>query len=204
MYTPTPRILSVLCRPDNGLQRVLVPGHLAVHLFDQTTNERLTEAHLNDLGISPISAFIGGRRERQRSALTVHSVAHPQVPAIRMITDTAGDAASHLLCLRDLIQPFPPSGALVVVPSRTQLMVLPLVDISSVGWFDVLAHAGREAYLRANDPISPDLYWVDGATYERFEQTSTNGDLEVHPPTAFRSIVQRLAQRSLRRVDAVA
>ncbi len=204
MHVSTPRLMSVLCAPDSGLQRVIVPGHLAVHLFDRSTNERLTQTGLNDLDVSPLSAFVGGRRERQRCSDGVYSITHPQVPAIRMITDTSGDAASHLLCLRDLIQPFPATGALVVVPSRSQLMVLPLTDISSVGWLDVLAQAGRENYLRASDPISPDLYWVDGAQYQRFEQTNTNGEMVLHPPEAFRLVVQRLAQRALRRVDAVA
>ena len=121
-----------------------------------------------------------------------------------MITDVNGDAASHLLCIRDLIQPFPPSGVLVVVPARSQLMVLPLTDISSVGWLDVLANAGRQSFLDASDPLSPDVYWVDGANYERFEQTHSAGETVLHPPPAFHAVVQRLAQRALRRVDAVA
>jgi hypothetical protein len=196
--------MSVLSTPDNGLQRVIVPGHLAVHLVDRVTNERLTKTRLHDLDVSSLSAFVGGRRERQKSADGVFSIAHPQVPAIQMITDTSGDAASHLLCLRDLIQPFPPCGALVVVPARSQMMVLPLIDVSSVGWLDVLAQAGRQNYLRASDPISPDVYWVDGSRYERFEQTHMNGETVLHPPLAFREVVQRLAQRALRQVDAVA
>ncbi|MFT6142952.1 MAG: hypothetical protein ACJAZO_000299 [Myxococcota bacterium] len=204
MYNTTPRLISVLARPDNGLQRIIVPGHLAVHLIDTSTEERLTEAQLTDLAVSPLSAFVGGRRERQRSAHGIRSTTHPQVPAIRMITDISGDAASHLLCLRDLIQPFPAGGALVVVPSRSQLMALPLTDISSVGWLDVLTQAGRQSYQRARHPISPDVYWVDGSQYERFEQTNADGELILHPPLAFRAVVQRLAQRALRRVDAVA
>ena len=196
-------IVSVLARPDGGLERVVVPDHLVEHLFTDT-GHRVTRADLDVFQLSETQAFVRGRRRRQRHVNTTTVSHHPAVQAIRLFANDDGDAASWLTHLRDIISPFPVHGCLAMVPSRDQLMVLPLVDITSVGWLDVLVSAGQSAHNAAARPLSSRLLWVRSSGIASFHSEISLDETALHAPDGFTDAVNRLAQRALRTVDAVA
>src|SRR5690606_2907959 len=104
----------------------------------------------------------------------------------------------------DIARPFPPNGVLVMVPANNQLMVLPLADVSSLGWMDVLVNAGLAAFHAAERPLCADLLWYDGSEFHRFTTVHTRHGVTLDPPPTFHSALRSLASRALRTVDAVA
>ena len=194
-------LTPILSTPDGGLERIVVPGHLAIHLWD-AVGQRVDEAGLWRRSVTADTAFIAA--QRGRSVTSVQARSHPSAPAIRMIADIDGDAASQALSFRDLFCPFPHAGVVFVVPSRDQLLALPLVDMGSLGWMDVLANACLQAYAACEQPLSDRLFWYDGSSFQCFGRTQTSEGLVLDPPVGFGRFVQRLACRALRPVDAVA
>jgi len=195
--------LSRVGRPTGGLERVLVPGQLAEQLVG-ADGRRVSADVLDRSGVTASQAFVHGRRRRQRQRRGIIRTAHHAVPAILMMATEAGDAASWLPHLRDIVRPFPVHGCLAVAPSPCMLMVLPMVDITSVGWLDVLVHAGRNAYQQSQHPLCPHLLWVHPGGIDAFHGHATRTEVSLVPPDGFPEAVQRLAQRAMRTVDAVA
>ena len=197
-------ISAVIEKPDGGLEHVLVDNTLAVHLYDDETRLRVDADQLSALRVTDAAAFIAARRRRQARLLGARIAQHAAAPAIQLVSSEEGDAANLLLCLRDIVRPFPPNGVLVMVPAANQLMVLPLVDLASLGWMDVLVNAGHTAFRTADRPFSTDLFWYDGSDFATFSQEMTEVGIRLDPPPGFRTALRSLASRALRTVDAVA
>jgi hypothetical protein len=104
-----------------------------------------------------------------------------------------GDAydASRALLLETLLPEFVERGYFVALPSRDELLVLPVTKeaILNVGWMKVLADRN---YKSAPYSISDEVYWVRGGGWLRFPMELREQRLSITPPPEFLGILDEL------------
>jgi hypothetical protein len=104
-----------------------------------------------------------------------------------------GDAydASRALLLETLLPGFEERGYFVALPSRDELLVLPVTKeaIVNVGWLKALADRNAKAAPYA---ISDEVYWVRGGAWLRFPIELRDEQLSITPPPEFLGILDEL------------
>jgi hypothetical protein len=104
-----------------------------------------------------------------------------------------GDAydASRALLLDALLPEFTERGYFVALPSRDELLVLPVTkeSILNVGWMKALADRNAKS---APYSISDEVYWVRGGAWLRFPMELSDQRLSITPPPEFLGILDEL------------
>jgi hypothetical protein len=120
------------------------------------------------------------------------------VPGLWRYAVPDGLASSRVLCLADLLRPWPLEGAVVACPTRDQLLVVPLDGLAALQALHVLVRANaRQEGARLSDRV----FWVDDDgrwTSLRVRQEGQRLDVEPHP--SFVAALERLMAVSLVRV----
>jgi hypothetical protein len=104
-----------------------------------------------------------------------------------------GDAydASRALLLDTLLPEFVERGYFVALPSRDELLVLPVTkeSILSVAWLKALADRNAKS---APYSISDEVYWVRAGAWLRFPMELRDKQLSITPPPEFLGILDEL------------
>jgi len=190
-----------LVPPGTPLSRPLVVGqlHIAVELHADGEVTPIDRPTLDRLGITLDDAFeqaahwLSGQREGDE----LREV--DTVPGMWFLSCDDGAAGVRLAELADRMQPL--GGILAGVPSRNQLLVVPVERMHSVEALRVMASAVGAAFDNASDPVSDQLFWHDGSTWHAVElQRELGGDVTVLPPSAFFDRVRQVASMEMVRV----
>jgi len=190
-----------LVAPGTPLSRPLIGGHLALGLalHSEGAAVPIDPVMLEAMGHTPAQAF--AEAERWLAAHTSSDDLAPvdTVPGMWFLSCHDGDAAVRLHQVPHLLQPL--GGLLAAVPSRNQLLLVPVDTLESVEALRILASAVGTAYDAATDPVSDQLYWHDGDSWVpvRLER-EPGGDVTVLPPPAFFDRVRQVASMELVRV----
>jgi hypothetical protein len=114
------------------------------------------------------------------------------VPGLFSYTSTDGLASSRLLCLQDLARPWPLEGVLAVVPTRGQLLVLPMNNLDILQNMRIMVLAGDTGRENGTHPISDQLFWFDGERWETIVVGHTQTDIEIYPSQRFMDALERI------------
>ena len=169
-----------------------LPGLSSVLCFDLPAN------------LSPVTKPQAERWNRPLDALFRTAVANStrmdalrqgRVEIVKGMFVTALDGGSctsaHALKLRDVLGPQSPLGLLVAVPHQA-LVLFHKIDTRDITAF--VGAMGKMAYgIHQDGPasISPDLFWLNGGTYERIPVTKSEAGLAVDLPPTFHDRVLR-------------
>lgn len=182
-----------------GLCTVLVPHHLYVGVcwishdgLRRVTQEMLdfwgTEFHV----VSDI-AYWNLRRKTPANGWTEIAMVNG------LHTYVAKDklSSSRLLCLRDLVRPWPFEGVLIAVPTHDQLLVLPMEGLDILQSMRIMVLAGDTARENGTNPLSDQLYWYDGDTWEWLKIQNNQNQIEIQPSARFMDALERITAINL-------
>ena len=90
-----------------------------------------------------------------------------------------GLSSSRVLCLQDLVRPWPFEGVLVAMPTRDQLLVLPLDRLDVLQSMRIMVLAGDTARENGTHPLSDQLFWFDGEQWEWVQISHLKNQIEI-------------------------
>ncbi len=193
------RILPHIQRPGAGPGIELVPGQISVGLIlDGPAGSRVVGYRdMSDWRSSPETLVpMAVENLRLRSS---QEGWYPlrAVPGMQVYLAGDGHAASRLLLLRELIDPWPLGGVLVAVPTPDQLLAVPLDTLENLALVQVLVQSGQLAHSLGHEPVSDQVFWHDGAQYAHVQVTHGEDTVEVMPPPGFLRMIEKLASLQL-------
>src|SRR5919201_6167038 len=100
---------------------------------------------------------------------------------------------SNAMWLDERIAITPENGALVGVPTRHLLVVLPIRDVNAVKAVGGMHASNRRIFEEGPGSISSDLYWWRERTFTLFPIDASVQPMRVHPPDGFVDMLNRLA-----------
>ena len=188
------RVLPRVQRPD-GHGVVLVPDQLVIRMVAEAPDGlrllddrdlrtlKATEAELLPVALDNLRRRSGG------------DAWHPLKAVDGMLVLVAGDgqAASRMLILRDLLDPWPLGGVLVAVPTPEQLLVVPMNDLSHLSAFQVLVQSGNVAVQLGRASVTDQVFWFDGTSWAHIAVNRHGDEVDVLPPPGFLAMVEKLA-----------
>ena len=180
-----PPLLPTLLRPGQGPSVPFIDGHLhlGLTLEVQDGSREITEDELLawdedfiDLAEHAIMRLRGLIRSNELKPLDT-------LPGVWQVRTQDGLAASRMVCLSDVMRPWPLEGAVVCCPGPDQLLVVPLEGIACLPALQsLLRRAARARFER--DVLSHQLFWCDdeGAWHHlRVLHTADGVDLDAPP-----------------------
>ncbi len=197
-----PKLRPHLGSHATDLSMPVIPNHAYLSLVLETEDGPVEVDHemLDRLGLSPAMAF-DSALEWLRDHAGPHEVADVDtVPGMSFIQPDAGQTASRLAVLPDLLDPAPLGGTLVAIPSGNQVLCVPVHSIDAVNALRALAGAVGTAYEHATHPISDQLFWHDGAVWHVVHVDRGEADITVLPPQSFFDRMRQVASMDLVRV----
>ncbi len=162
--------------------------------------EEVGPQRLHELGVSPAVAFDRALDWLSRTTGPPELKPVDTVPGMFFVQSSAGQVASRLAVLPELFERMPLGGILAAVPSGNQLLCVPVDSVASVNALRILASAVGTAYEHATHPVSDQLFWYDGATWQVVHIDRSESDITVLPPRAFFARMRQVASMDLVRV----
>lgn len=190
----TPLRLMLTDRPRE-VSRVVVPGNLyaTVGLQQGEHVVPLRGPDLEVLESTPVEAWRRAEGLMRRTTKANDLIAVDTLPGLFLLASGDGLAASRLLLLPELLAPVPFGGILAAVPTTSQLFVAPMSSSAGLDALQTLAITAVHAHQSAEQPLTPNLFWYDGATWHVLRVGEVGEDITVHPPRAFLEAMNRLA-----------
>jgi hypothetical protein len=106
---------------------------------------------------------------------------------------SVGDAydSSRALLVEELLPEFAQAGTLVAIPSRDELLVLP-VEPKSLIHLHLLKMLAEKNYQNAPYAVSDKVFWVHAGKWQVFPIAIRKDKVDVKPPTEFLDIVNTM------------
>ncbi|MFK7929364.1 MAG: hypothetical protein AB8H79_14310 [Myxococcota bacterium] len=195
------RFVPVLVSPDHYPSMPFVHGHLHVALADaeDPACEPLDDTQAAALPRSFIDTChrsIWGFRGRC-SPLELESEERRGLWTIR---SADGVAASRILCIQDLIRPWPLEGVLIACDDANTLLIAPLEGLSAIAAVRSLLHRPR-----VKQGLSDQLFWADdNGRWRHVSVVHTDHGAEIGDEPSFLAALERLTAVELVAVAAEA
>jgi hypothetical protein len=111
-----------------------------------------------------------------------------------MLLCSVADAydSSRALLLDSLLPETFDLGCLVALPSRDELLVLPIA-VRSLPCLHLMKVLAEKNYKTAPYAITDEVFWVHQGTWRPFPMEIRNNDLAIRPPPEFIEVLQQLA-----------
>jgi hypothetical protein len=172
--------------------RALEPGKLIVHLVidHPETMSYVTRGMIQESG-QPAEGWLEVALDNLRSR-TSPDMLQPigeDSGILLCCTNDAYDAARALIL--DRLLPEARVGALVAVPNRDRLMLMP-IQAESLARLHLLKLVGRKSYEEAPYPISDEVYWVRGEEWTRIPIEFDEGTVRITAPEGFAEMLEEL------------
>ncbi len=128
---------------------------------------------------------------RERTPANCMEVVHEES---EMRLCSVGDAydSSRALQLDSLLPETRSLGCLVAVPSRDELVVLP-VALKAVPHFHLLKLLAEKNFKSAPYPITNEVYWVRDGVWQHFPIDIRSNKVAIRPPEEFLEVLNQLA-----------
>lgn len=184
------------------VSRVLVAGHLwlTIGIEQNGAITPLTAIEADKIEIDDDRlfkmAFSTLRQSTSRSDLRQVDT----LPGLYLQIAPDGLAASRIALLPDLFGKEAFGGLVVAIPSQDQLLCVPLRSARALDALQVLASALGHALESAEEVLSDQLYWYDGARWIPIAVVHGSEEVTVLPPPSFVRTMNRLAAMDLVRV----
>lgn len=196
-----PRLLPALIRPGRGPEIPWVADRLHLTLVAEDgpigTGTPVSEGDLltwdepfMDLVHQAIWNLRGQTREDQLQPVA-------GVPGLFKVHTPDGLAASRLLCLGDLLRPWPFQGAVVGCPTPDQLWVVPLEGLRALPAMRAQLYATWRDAHRSAHRLSDQLYWIRDGHCTLLPVQNGPGGVSVRPPADFTDAIHQLTMLGL-------
>ena len=186
--------MPILETQHGPLSQAIVPGCLYLGVFWQGPQgpQKVTASALEEWNL-PIATVIeiakwNLRRKTPASGWTEVDT----IGGLHTYFAKDGNASSRALCLEDLIRPWPFEGVLVSCPTRDQLYVLPLNYLEVLQAIRIMVLAGNVSRLEGSIPLSNQLFWYDGTTWEQIQIRYREEQVEIQPSSRFMDALERI------------
>jgi hypothetical protein len=106
---------------------------------------------------------------------------------------SVGDAydSARALLVEDLLPESAPAGVLVAIPSRDELLILP-VEPKALIHLHLMKMLAEKNYQNAPYAISDSVYWSRAGSWQVFPVTIRKDKVEVKPPSEFLDLVSKM------------
>jgi hypothetical protein len=185
----------------------LVPDHLNVVLCVQAPEgyRPVTDEELLQWDEPFAELVTGAIWNLRRDTRDEHLLTVDTVPGMRLCSAPDGLNASRMLCLVDLLRPWPLEGVVIACPRPDQIMVVPLDGLAALPALRVLMSAASESHGHADDALSDQLFWSeDGDVWELVPVLYSDERIDMNPGTRFMAALERLTAVHLAPVAAEA
>ncbi|TNE92687.1 MAG: hypothetical protein EP330_00815 [Deltaproteobacteria bacterium] len=186
-------------RPDAVTSDLCITPELGVELVLRTESGEIPirGSALEQWGVSAMDAAaqaVANLREVAEDGTDWLEV--PSAPALFALYAEDGDAASRMLVLDELLD-VPIAGVLVAVPTRNQMVVLPLADYEDLQDLATLALGAQLAARASSRPLSTQLFYFDGSSWTTLHVKDEPGETEILPSPGLAAALETLAAQSL-------
>lgn len=192
-------ILPRVARPEAARTGLCVTAALGVELVlpGEHGEQSVSEEMLAAWGVSAIDAAAHAVENlRARADEGTEWVELPAAPFVYAMYSEDGDAASRMLVLDEVID-VPLSGVLVAVPTRGQLVVLPLTHYEVLDDLPTLVLGAQLAARASSEPLSTQLFFFDGEGWTTLEVDDTPGETRILPSPGLARALEMLLSQSL-------
>jgi hypothetical protein len=172
--------------------RALEPGKLILHLVvdHPETMSYVTRAMIEESG-QPAEGWLEVALDNLRSR-TSPDMLEPigeDSGILLCCTNDAYDAARALVL--DRLLPHSRAGALLAVPNRDRLMLMP-IQTESLARLHLLKLVARKSFEEAPYPISDEVVWVRGEEWTRIPIEFADGTVRITAPEGFTEMLEEL------------
>lgn len=188
------RLMPILETQHGPLSQAIVPGCLYFGVFWQgpTGPQRVTARVLKQWDKTFASIIEIAKWNLRRKTPATGWTEIDTIGGLYTYFAKDGFASSRALCLEDLVRPWPFEGVLVSCPTRDQLYVLPMNYIEVLQAMRVMVLAGNVSRIEGAVPLSNQLYWYDGTTWEQIQIVHRSEQIEIQPSTRFMDALERI------------
>jgi hypothetical protein len=177
-----------------AIHKVLAPGLILALVLDLPRKVMsLKNDELKAWGLTAELAWSAAQENSKRERYEVIPQTRPDGTQMFFLTGDNLYVTSNALWLDERIQLNSENGALIGVPTRHLLVVLPIRDINVVKAVGAMHAANRRIFEEGPGSISGDLYWWRQGHFTLFPIDASAQPMQVHPPDEFVEMLNRLA-----------
>lgn len=193
------RLMPHVQKPGLGPSVELVPGQLAIGVVVEgpAGTRRVGDREMAAWQASPDALVETAVRNLRGRSSSEGWYPLRAVPGMLVYLAGDGHAASRMMLIRELLDPWPLGGVLASVPTPDQLLVVPLDTLDHLSTVQVLVQSGQLAHSLGREPVSDQVFWHDGARWAHVQVNHSEDTVEVVPPSGFLRMVEKLASLQL-------
>ena len=200
------QLMPIIERSQTGVCAELIPDQLyvAVGFKSHEGLTRVTQEHLQfwDTHFHVVLEISQWNLRRKTPANGWTDIV--TVDGLSAYVAKDGLSSSRVLCLQDLVRPWPFEGVLIAMPTRDQLLVLPLDRLDVLQSMRIMVLAGDTARENGTHPLSDQLFWFDGEQWEWIQVSHLRNQIEIQPSGRFMDALERITAVNLVPVAAEA
>jgi len=136
---------------------------------------------------------IGLANVREKSQYEAQDVEAPECTLIGVTSDSLF-TASHALLLHEHPEWIGKYGALLIIPTRHNLVIHPINDLSLLKALPCLCFMATEMEKEGPGSITNHVYWYDDGRYVEIPYSYVQKQLNLSPPDAFTALMSRIAE----------
>lgn len=166
----------------------IIPGHLSAYIvIDYPETVSYVVQHDLDTWGTTFEAIYPIALENLRKRTSPKKVVRPikQLPTMKIYNAMDAFDAARALLLQDLLTPWPKYGAIFAVPTRDNLMFAPVEGMDTMKALDGMITITARFLENPSNPISDQVFWFDGKTFDVIGIKQENGKRGVYPPERF-------------------
>jgi hypothetical protein len=177
-----------------AIHKVLAPRLVLALVLDLPRKVMsLKNEELKAWGLTAELAWSAAEANSKREPYEVIPQTRPDGIQMFFLTGDNLYVTSNALWLDERLELEPENGALIGVPTRHLLVVLPIRDVNVVKAVGGMHTANRRIFEEGPGSISGDLYWWRKRTFTLFPIDASAQPIQVHPPDEFVDMLNRLA-----------
>lgn len=179
---------------SEAVHKVLAPGLVLALVIDLP--KKVMSVKRDDLtvwGLTEDLAWSAGRENSKHEGFELVPQARPDGTELFFLIGDSLYVTSHALWLNERVTIDLENGALIGVPTRHLLVVLPVRNVRVVQAVPGLWAATKTTFDEGRGSISPDLYWWRHGTFTLFPIDASSQPIKVQPPDGFVEVLNRLA-----------
>lgn len=179
---------------SEAVHKILAPGLVLALVIDLP--KKVMSVKRDDLkvwGLTEDLAWNAGRENSKKESFELVPQARPDGTELFFLIGDNLYVTSHALWLHECVEIDRENGALVGVPTRHLLVVLPIRNVRVVQAVAGMCAATKATFDEGPGSISSDLYWWREGTFTLFPIDASSQPIKVKPPDEFVEVLNRLA-----------
>jgi hypothetical protein len=178
-----------------AIHKVMAPDLVLALVIDLPTKVMSVKAeNLHTWGLTEEAAWSAAMENSRREPFEVVPQTRPDGTELLFLVGDNLYVTSHALWLDERLQIDAEKGALIGIPTRHLLVVLPIHDMRVVQAVGAMHSANLKIYNEGPGSVSPDVFWWRRGTFTLIPIDATVQPMKVTPPDAFVALLNNLAK----------